>query len=120
LKLLVALFVLMIAIAAAGFFVWRSSPEAKPCSARVVQQQLSPDGATLAESLEVQCEKSLTTHVTLRAAKAPDAARSDVWVAAGAQPVELKWAGQRELQIAAKVRALVSETSWRNVSVVQR
>jgi hypothetical protein len=117
LKLLVGLFVLMLAIAGAGFFVWRSSPDVKPCVLQVRSARIAPDQSALAEVLEARCESSLTTHVTLRKPSQPEQARADVWVAAGAQSVSLSW-DARDLRISSSTPPLVNETSWQGLHVI--
>jgi hypothetical protein len=115
-KLLLGLGALMLAIGALGFWVWRSAPEPQPCALRLRGQSASPDGRTLAEAFEQRCEASLTTHVTLRAAGAPELARSDVFVADGAVPVAISWESGA-LLISSRARALAQESSWRGVAV---
>ena len=115
-KLLAALAALMFAIGAAGFWIWRSSPEPPPCILKLLQEAPSPDGASLAEAFEQRCEGSLTTHVTLRRASAPEPARTDVFVAGGAVPVKLSW-DWGALRIASSAHALAQESSWHGVPV---
>jgi hypothetical protein len=110
------LLALMFAIGAAGFWVWRSSPEPPPCALKLLDERTSPDGRSLAEAFERRCDASLTTHVTLRGAAAPEPARTDVFVADGAVPVALSWESGA-LRIATKARALAQESSWRGVQV---
>jgi hypothetical protein len=124
LKLVLALSGLMLAIGGIGFYIWRSSPEPQPCEVKLVQASFSQDGKMLAEAFERRCESSLsapprssvTTHVTLRGAQAPEPARTDVFVANGAVPVALSWESST-LQIETRARALAQESSWRGVKV---
>jgi hypothetical protein len=116
LKLVLALAGLMLAIGGIGFYIWRSSPEPQPCEVKLLQASFSPDGKVLAEAFEQRCETSLTTHVTLRLASAPEQARSDVFVAKGAVLVQFSWEGAA-LQIVSQVRPLAQESSWHGVAV---
>ena len=120
-KLLAALFVLMLAIALASFWVWRRSPEAAPCSSHEIEGSLSPDGRAQADLFEVRCADTLTTHVALRSKDAPQAARSDVFIARGSVPVRLRWTGARELTVQSGAEQIfVQEGRWRDVAVIQR
>lgn len=117
-KLLVALFALMLAIGLATLWVWRRSPPSEPCARRGIAQARSPDDRALAEVLEVRCRDSVATHVALRRAGAPEQARGDVFIAEGAVPVELVWNGSAELAVKSPAaRVFVSETRWRDVAI---
>ena len=117
-KLLLALFALMLAVGAASFWAWRAAPVASPCAERDLAQARSPDGRTLAEVFEKSCGQSVSTHVSLRPAAAPPLARSDVFVAAGTPRVTLLWNDDRKLVVETPAdRVLVEESSWRNVGV---
>jgi hypothetical protein len=116
LKLVLLLTALMLAIGGVGFWIWRSAPEPQPCALKLLQVAFSRDGKSMAEAFELRCETSLTTHVTLRRASAPEQARSDVFVAKGAVAVGLSWEGAA-LAIASQVRPLAQESSWHSVSV---
>jgi hypothetical protein len=115
-KLLFGLAALMLAIGGLGFWVWHASPEPSACTLRLLREARSPDGRTLAEAFEQRCGTSLTTHVTLRAATAPEPARTDVFVAEGAAPVAISWESGA-LRISSPAPALMQETSWRGVVV---
>ncbi|HEX4384796.1 MAG TPA: hypothetical protein VH083_17680 [Myxococcales bacterium] len=122
-KLVLLLTALMLAIGGVGFYIWRSAPEPQPCALKLVQVAFSRDGKTMAEAFELRCETStapqrgsVTTHVTLRRANAPEPARSDVFVANGAVPVQLSWEGAA-LQIASQVRPVAQESSWHGLAV---
>jgi len=118
LKLLVALFALMLAIGLASLWLWRRSPADAPCASRDLAQARSPDGRTQADVFEVRCGNSLATHVALRPAGAPEAARGDVFIAAGTAPVRLTWNGPGELVLESPAkRVLVEETRWRTTSI---
>ena len=112
-KLVWALTAVMFAIGAVGYWVYRSSPEAVPCEVERLQAALSPDGQSLAEALTERCGTSLTTHVTLRRASAPEPARADVYIASGAQQVSIAWVSDA-LEITSPVAPLVQESSWHN------
>jgi hypothetical protein len=116
LKLVLALSALMLAIGGVGFYIWRSAPEPMPCEVKLLQASFSQDGKVLAEAFERRCESSLTTHVTLRGASAPEPARTDVFVANGAVAVALSW-DSSALQIETAAHALAQESSWRGVKV---
>ena len=115
-KLVLALSGLMLAIGGVGFYIWRSAPEPQPCALKLLHVAFSRDGKSMAEAFEMRCETSLTTHVTLRRATAPEPARSDVFVANGPVPVALSWESSA-LQIETHARALAQESSWRGVKV---
>lgn len=116
-KLVWGLTALMLAIGAVGYWVYRSSPEAQPCTVQVLQSLRSPDGRTLAETFDSRCEGSVTTHVSLRASNAPEPARSDVFVAEGSPKVSIRWS-EGALQISSAAHPVVVESSWRGVRVV--
>jgi hypothetical protein len=116
LKLVLLLTALMLAIGGVGLWIWRTAPEPRPCVLTLRQVTFSPDRKSMAEAFEMRCETSLTTHVTLRRATAPEQARSDVFVAKSAVPVQLSWEGAA-LQIASQVRPLAQESSWHGVPV---
>ncbi|HET9752825.1 MAG TPA: hypothetical protein VFP52_07680 [Myxococcales bacterium] len=117
-KLVFGLSALMLAIGAATLIFWRAQPEAEPCAAKEIAQSRSPDGRTQADVFELRCGTSVDTHVALRAASAPERARSDVFVAAGSARVQAIWSDSRELVVqSASARVLVQETSWRDIAV---
>jgi hypothetical protein len=116
-KLVWGLTVLMLAIGAVGYWVYRSSPDAQPCSVQVLQALRSPDGRTLAETFDSRCEGAVSTHVSLRAANAPEPARSDVFVAEGSPKVSIQWS-DGALRVSSAARPVVVESSWRNIRVV--
>ena len=117
-RLLVALFALMLAIGFATLWLWRRSTAPSPCESREVAHSSSPDGRARADVFEVRCPGAVSTHVALRAEGAPAQARGDVFIALGNAPVRVLWSGDRELVIESPAgRVLVEETRWRNVSV---
>ena len=117
-KLLLGLFFAMLAIGAASFWAYRAAPEPAPCESTEIAQEHSADGRFLAEVFQVRCGGSLATHVALRPADAPQRARGDVFIAAGAAPVRLFWSSPRELVVESPAqKVLVEESSWRNVGV---
>ena len=69
-KLLAALFALMLAVGLVTLWLWRRSPEPEPCQSRTVAQSRSPDDRSDAEIYELKCGASLTTHIALRPAMA--------------------------------------------------
>jgi hypothetical protein len=117
-KLVVGLFAVMLAIGVATLLFWRAQPESEPCVAKEIAQSRSPDGRTQADVFELRCGTSLDTHVALRAASAPQRARSDVFVAAGSAKVQATWSDSRELVVRSPAaRVLVQETSWRDIAI---
>jgi hypothetical protein len=116
-KLVWGLTALMFAIGGVGYWVYRTAPDAAPCEVRMLQTLASPDGRALAETFESRCEQSATTHVTLRAASAPELARTDVFVADGVAKVSLQWS-DGALRIASAARPVVVESSWRDIRVL--
>jgi hypothetical protein len=118
LRLLVALFALMLAIGFATLWFWRRSTGPSPCESREVANSGSPDGRSRADVFEVRCPGAVSTHVALRSQSEPAQARADVFIALGNAPVRVLWNGGRELLIESPAaRILVEETRWRNVSV---
>jgi hypothetical protein len=121
LKLLAALFALMLSVGAVTLWLWRRSPEPEPCHSRTVAQSRSPDDRSDAEIYELTCGASRTTHVALRPAMSPPKTRADVLVVEGTAPVRVTWTAPREISIdAMDARILVTETRWRDVSVKLR
>jgi len=119
-KLVLALSAMMLAIGAATLLFWRAQPEDAPCDAKEIAQSRSPDGRTQADVFELRCGTSVATHVALRAASAPVRARSDVFIAAGSAPVRTIWNDSHELVVQSPARALVQESSWRDIAVLVR
>ncbi len=119
-RLLVALFALMLAVGVCTILLWRwnRTRELSPCEAREVAEAASPSGRARAEVFEVHCPGAVTTHVALRQAGQPAEARADVFVGMGAVRVRVVWNGDREIRIESPAaRFLVEETRWREVSV---
>ena len=120
-KLLAALFALMLAVGLVTLWLWRRSPEPEPCQSRTVAQSRSPDDRSDAEIYELKCGASLTTHIALRSAMASPKARADILVVEGTAPLRMTWTSAREISIdAPETRILVTETRWRDVSVKVR
>jgi len=118
LKLVLLLFALMLAIGVATLWIWRSSPEEAPCDTKELAQERSPDGRVQADVFEVHCGAAITTHVALRNAGAPVAARSDVLVAMDAVRLGVIWSGERQISVeSGTARVLAQETRWRDVQV---
>jgi hypothetical protein len=118
LKLLLALFALMLAIGFATLWFWRQAPEPAPCDSRDVAQIPSPQGRVQADVFVVDCGGILATHVALRPAGAAIGARGDIFIARGSVSVRPIWNGERELVVESPAeRRLVEETRWRNVAV---
>ena len=117
-KLLAALFALMLVVGLVTLWLWRRSPQPDPCQSRTVAQSRSPDDRSDAEIYELKCGASLTIHVALRPAMAPPKARADVLVVDGPAPLRMTWTSAREISIdAPDARVLVTETRWRDVTV---
>ncbi len=117
-KLVVLLFALMLAIGLATLWLWRRAPPVEPCAQRAIAQSRSPDDRALADVFEATCGTSVTTHVALRLAGAPEQARADVFVAAGSVPVRVLWNGPAELAVESPApRVFASETRWRGVAI---
>jgi len=116
-RLVWGLTALMVAIGAVGYWVYRSSPEAQPCAVQVLEALRSPDGRTLAEIFDSRCEASVTTHVSLRAANAPEPARTDVFVAEGTPKVSIQWS-DGALRVSSAAHPVVVESSWRDIRIV--
>jgi hypothetical protein len=118
LRLLIALFALMLAIALATLWFWRRSTGPSPCESREVAHSSSPDGRARVDVFEVRCPGAISTHVALRSQSEPAQARGDVFVALGKAPVQVLWNGDSELVIESPAgRVLLEETRWRDVSV---
>lgn len=117
-KLVLALFALMLAIGFATLWVWRHAEPTEPCASRDVAQSRSPDQRTQADVFEVRCGSTVATHVALRPAGASDAARGDVFIAPGTVAVRLVWNGPGELSVESPApRVFVEETRWRDISI---
>lgn len=117
-KLVLALFALMLAIGFATLWIWRLSPAQAPCAAREIAQERAPGGRTQADVFEVSCGASVSTHVALRPAGAAEEARSDVFIAAGSVPVRVRWISAREVAVdSPAARVLAAEARWRDVVV---
>jgi hypothetical protein len=118
LKLVLALFALMLAIGFTTLWVWRRAPVSEPCASRDIAQSRSPDQRTQADVFEVRCGQTAATHVALRPAGAPEHARGDIFVAPGTVPVRLIWNGSSELAVESPAdRVFVEETRWRGIAV---
>lgn len=112
------LLLLMLAIGGVSFWAWRAGPEGTACEDVDLSGSRSPDGRAQADVYQKRCGDSVATHVALRPASAPLAARSDVFIAAGSVRVLLSWNDRNELVVESPARrVLVEETHWRNVSV---
>jgi hypothetical protein len=108
----------MLAIGAVSFWAWRAAPLPSSCQDVELSASRSPDGRTQAEVFEKRCGDSVATHVALRPAAAQAAARSDVFIAAGAVRVRLSWNDRGELVVESPARSvLLEEPSWRNLGV---
>ncbi|HUJ25898.1 MAG TPA: hypothetical protein VLW85_07770 [Myxococcales bacterium] len=120
-KLALALFALMLAIAGVSFFAWRAAPVPAPCVNRDVSSSTAPDGKSLAEVFTQQCGEHVATHVSLRPAGSAVPMRSDVIIFADTPPVALLWNDEHELVVQSPAeRVLVEESGWRNVRVQLR
>ncbi|MGZ6123338.1 MAG: hypothetical protein ACXWLR_00155 [Myxococcales bacterium] len=117
-KLLLALFALMLGIGLASLWLWRRAPVPVPCASREIAHSRSPDDRAQADVFEMRCGESTATHVALRLAGAPEQSRGDVFIAKGTVPVHLVWNGSAELAVdSPATRVFVVETRWRNVTI---
>jgi hypothetical protein len=121
LKLAVALFAAMVAIAALSFLVGRSGRLAQ-CTDVAMREARSPDGSLVATQFEHNCGGGArtTTQVALRTAADPFAPteRDVVLIAEGRAPVELRWRDDRTLLASTAAPILDGRTAWRSISVV--
>ena len=119
-KLVAALFGLMLAIAAvAGFVFLRSAPD--DCDDRALEQALSPDGRVGAMVYQRRCGGERTTRVKLWLVGDPRTP-SDVWAVAGAATPQVHFSGARAVTVEAPAgtRPLLQEASWRDVTITAR
>ncbi len=116
-KLVAALFGLMLAIAAvAGFVFLRGEPS--DCDDRALEETRSPDGRIGAMVYERRCGDERTTRVKLWLVGNPRTP-SDVWVAAGAAAPHVRFSGARAVAVEepAGPRPLLVEGAWRDVTI---
>ncbi len=119
-KLVAALFGLMLAIAAvAGFVFFRSAPG--DCDDRAIEEARSPDGRVGAMVYQRRCGDERTTRVKLWLVGDPRTP-SDVWVIGGAAAPHVRFSDARLLVVEepSGLRPLLLESAWRDVTVSTR
>ena len=116
-KLVVALFGLMLAIAAVtGFVFLREKPS--DCDDLPLEETRSPDGRVGARVYERRCGGERTTRVKLWLVGNPRTP-SDIWVVAGAAAPHVHFSDARSLVVEepAGLRPLLREGAWREVTI---
>jgi hypothetical protein len=116
-KLLAALFGLMLAIAGvAGFVFLRSAPS--DCDDRALEETRSPDGRVGAMVYQRRCGDERTTRVKLWVI-GNERTSGDVWAVAGGAAPHARFSGARALLIEAPpgARPLLREESFRGVEI---
>jgi len=117
--LLWGLAALMFAVGLGSWWFWKHGG-AFECVDKVVNESMSPDGATIAAVVERACSSDVATHVTLRPPGKPFEARDedDVYVAKGKPKVALRWSGPAALLITASMPSVIDRRPrWRAVLV---
>jgi len=122
-KLVAALFGIMLAIAAASFLVFRTA-SGSGCEDLVVEEVTSPNGRNVAARVSHRCGRAPTAiQVALRPTGttfAPDE-RSTVFAARDPAPVQLRWQDGQTLVVESTSESLIApRTEWRNVAIVLR
>jgi hypothetical protein len=121
-KLVVALFGIMLAIGAASFVVLRTAPGG--CEDLVTQEVPSPNGRNVAARISHRCGRAPTaTQVALRPAGTPFSPdeRSTVFATRDPTPVEFRWQDGETLVVESASESLIApRTEWRNVAIVLR
>lgn len=122
-KLVGALFLLMLAIAFASYLVLRAAPGGG-CRDRLIEEVPSPNGRNVAALFAHRCGSAPeAVQVSLRQAGNPFAPdeRSTVFAARSADPVKVEWRDGQTLVVESTARSLLEpRTEWRNVAVVLR
>ena len=122
-KLVLALFLIMLAVAGASFLVFRAAPGGG-CSDRVLEEVVSPDGRSVAARFAHRCGSARAAiQVALRPAGSPFAPdeRATVFATRGAAPVRLAWRDAGTLVVESASASLIDpRPEWRRVRIIVR
>jgi hypothetical protein len=122
-KLVAALFLIMLAIGGATFLVFRAAPGGG-CQDLLIEEVTSPNGRNVAARFAHRCGRAPTaTQVALRPAGTPFAPdeRSTVFATRDPAPVQLRWRDGQTLVVESSSDSLIApRTEWRNVAIVLR
>ena len=119
-KLVLALFGLMLAIAAVAGLVFLRG-DAGACEDRALDEARSPDGRVGAQAYERRCGDERTLRVKLWLVGNPRTP-SDVWAAVGVAAPRVRFTDARSVVVEepAGTRRLLLESAWRDVNVSAR
>lgn len=122
-KLVAALFALMLAIGLASWLVLRAAPDGG-CHDRLLEDVRSPNGRNVAALFAHRCGSAPeAVQVALRQAGSPFAPdeRSTVFATRSKDPVQVRWRDGQTLVVESTSESLIEpRTEWRNVAVVLR